>query len=80
MKFAKLFERGNEQVLVMTEYEEDTDTTIVRCVSELDGGRVEEKFLFDGENQTEAAANLLDSFSEENAFSFLDKYSALLGS
>ena len=66
-KFAKLFEIGDDQVLLFMEYEDNTDETTVHQITTVDGIRVDIKFSFHGEKQEELAEKYISNFEQENA-------------
>jgi len=66
-KFAKLFEIGDDQVLLFLEYEADTDETTVHQITTVDGLRADIKFSFHGEKQEESAEKYINGFEQENA-------------
>lgn len=75
MKFARLFEREDCQVLAFTEYDDEADTTKLRVITKLENGvHVEKAFGFKGDDQTKNANKTLNNFTEEDAFSFHDKF------
>jgi len=72
-KFAKLFEIGDDQVLLFMEYEADTDETTVHQITTVDGLRADIKFSFHGEKQEDSAGKYINSFEQENAQKLREK-------
>lgn len=68
MKFARIFEKDEQQILAMTEYRDEEDATCLRLITVRDGIRTEKAFIYRGETQTEVAARALEILTEEDAF------------
>lgn len=66
-KFAKLFEIGDGQVLLFSEYDADTDETIMHQITTIIGIRADIKVMFKGENQEELAETYLSVFESKKA-------------
>lgn len=80
MKFAKLFERDGQQLLVLLTYFGDEDETHVRLITEYASGiRTEKSLIYSGDTQTEDANNALESFTEEKAFEIIEPLTRLVG-
>ena len=73
MKFAKLFERDDEQVLVVKRYDAGIDVTCMDVVFYHDVMNFKTSFEFDGDKQEELFQKAFDKISEEEAFDLRDK-------
>lgn len=73
MRFARLFERENQQILALIDYDDDDDITSVTLTTEHAGVRTMVSFNYEGETQTEDAQKALESLTEERVFNTLGK-------
>ncbi len=65
MKFAKILElENNEQVLLITDYNNDTDKYEINIITDLECGRAKIKLSFEKE---ETVNNILENYSLEKA-------------
>lgn len=67
MKFAKLFEIGDDQVLVRTSYDTDSDEYKLLLQTEVDGLVMEAKATMKSEEQMEESFN---NYNQEGAENF----------
>jgi len=77
-KFAKIFEVKGEQVLIFTEYESDTDETMIHHITLIDGVTAHEKITITGEDQDTAADKYLKSYDQAQAVLFRTKMIEML--
>ena len=71
--FAKLFEVDGFQVLVFSEYESDTEETIVHHITLVDGITAHAKIILSGENQEVVADRYLSEYNQGKAEIFRNK-------
>lgn len=68
MKFAKIIElENNEQVLLLTDYNDDTDKYEIKIMTDFESCRTQIKLSFDTE---ESVNNILEDYSIEKAILF----------
>lgn len=71
MKFARIIELENdEQVLLLTDYNDDTDKYEIKIITDLESCRAQVKLSFETE---ESVNNILDNYSLEKAKLFRDE-------
>lgn len=77
MKFAKLIELENdEQVLLITDYNDDDEKHEVKIITDLDTCRASIKLSFESE---EVVKEILEKYSEEKAILFRKEMEEKLG-
>lgn len=67
LKFAKLFDVADTQVLVYAEYETKNDETIIHQMTTVKGLSVDMCIPLKGEDQEERAARYVERFEQSNA-------------
>lgn len=72
-KFAKLFEIGDDQVLLFSEYDAGADETTVHQITSVNGLRADIKFSFHGEKQEWSAEKYINGFEQGNAQKLREK-------
>lgn len=74
-KFAKLFELGDEQVLLKFNYNDDKDLTEVVVSTDFDGFTADLAYGF---KEEEKAQKMFDDYTEDDAIKFRKKMEAQL--
>ena len=73
MRFAKLFNVQDTQVLTFMKYDSEKDMTMVTLMTHIDEVLIETKFEHEGDQQEEEACKLFDSIDEAKAVEFFQK-------
>lgn len=76
MKFAKLFEVGEEQVLVVIEHEDDQSTVTIS--SDYEAARINQTLRFTQGDMSMRAQSAFDDFNQQSADAFRDQYANIL--
>lgn len=76
MKFAKLFDIGDYQILLDISYNDEEDTYDLSVICDIDGTRAVQTYSYD---ERETAHNNMDKINQQNAGEFLTYFKNLLG-
>ena len=77
-KFAKVFDVGDDQVLVYTEYEADEDHTRMHIIAHVKGVQIDQSPCFTGADQDKNANSALEKFDQTTAQKMYDAALAMM--